>query len=118
MAEVFQMMLSQDKINTFMKESSSELHDSISKGKTSSVEDIRSVLQARKHQHVMSMVELERVRASHENKITLKVDELKNVVNSLKETESQEDSQNEEEPNTEEETNTEEDKPEETNAEE
>ena len=60
----------------------------------------------------MSMVELERVRASHENKITLKIDELKNVVNSLKIGESHEDSQNEEEPNTEE------DKPEETNAEE
>ena len=60
----------------------------------------------------MSMVELERVRASHEKKISLKINELQNVVNSLKENQSQEESQNEEEPNTEEE------KPEETNAEE
>ena len=111
------MMLSQDKINSFMKESSSELHDSMIKGKTSSVEDIRSVLQARKHQHVMSMVDLERVRASHDSKISLKIDELKNVVNLLEETESQEDSQNEEETNTEED-KPEENKPEETNAEE
>ena len=85
MAEVFQMMLSQDKINTLMLETSSEQHGS---EKASSVQDIRSALQARKHQHVMSMVELERVKASQDKKISYLLKELTGVLGENQETES------------------------------